>query len=34
MTHLDQAVAALDITLTDEEVRRLEEPYVPHRVLM
>ncbi len=34
MAHLDQAVAALDIALTDDEVRRLEEPYVPHRVLM
>jgi 1-deoxyxylulose-5-phosphate synthase len=34
MAHLDQAVAALDLALSDEEVRRLEEPYVPHRVLM
>jgi 1-deoxyxylulose-5-phosphate synthase len=34
MAHLDQAVAALDISLTDDEVRRLEEPYVPHGVLM
>lgn len=34
MAHLDQAVAALEISLTDDEVRRLEEPYVPHRVLM
>jgi len=33
MTHLDQAVAALDVTLTADEVRRLEAPYVPHRVL-
>jgi len=30
---LDQAVGALDITLSDEEARRLEEPYVPHPVL-
>ena len=30
---LDQAVDALDITLGDEEARRLEEPYVPHTVL-
>jgi aryl-alcohol dehydrogenase-like predicted oxidoreductase len=30
---LDQAVAALEVKLTDEEARRLEEPYVPHRVL-
>ncbi len=34
IAHLDQAVAALDISLTDDEVRRLEEPYAPHGVLM
>lgn len=34
MSHLDDAVAALDVRLTDEQVTRLEEPYVPHRVLM
>jgi 1-deoxyxylulose-5-phosphate synthase len=28
--HLTDAVAALDIQLTDEEIRTLEEPYVPH----
>ncbi len=27
--HLADAVAALSITLTDEEIRRLEEPYIP-----
>jgi aryl-alcohol dehydrogenase-like predicted oxidoreductase len=31
--HLEDAVAAVDVTLTDEEVRRLEAPYRPHRVL-
>lgn len=31
--HLDEAVAASSIVLTEDEVRRLEEPYVPHRVL-
>ena len=31
--HLEQAVAALDLELSDEESRQLEEPYVPHRVL-
>ena len=31
---LEQAVAALSVTLSDEDVRRLEEPYVPHKVLM
>ena len=30
---LDDAVAALDVTLDDDERRRLEEPYVPHPVL-
>jgi aryl-alcohol dehydrogenase (NADP+) len=30
---LDQLVAALDITLDDEECRFLEERYVPHEVL-
>jgi 1-deoxyxylulose-5-phosphate synthase len=28
--HLPDAVAALDVQLTDDEVRRLEEPYGPH----
>ena len=27
--HLTDAVAALDITLTDDEIRALEEPYTP-----
>ncbi|MEY2818706.1 MAG: hypothetical protein RL275_2169, partial [Chloroflexota bacterium] len=31
--HFDQAMAALDIKLTDEEVKRLEELYQPHPVL-
>lgn len=31
--HLDQAIAALDIKLSDEEVKRLEELYQPHPVL-
>ena len=26
-------MAAVDLTLTDEEMRRLEEPYLPHPVL-
>jgi aryl-alcohol dehydrogenase-like predicted oxidoreductase len=30
--HLDDAVAALTLKLSDEEVRRLEEPYKPHAV--
>jgi len=31
--HLDDAIAALDIELSDEEIERLEEPYVPHAVV-
>jgi aryl-alcohol dehydrogenase (NADP+) len=31
--HLTDAVAALELQLTDEECRRLEEPYVPHPVV-
>jgi len=33
MPHLEQAVGALDITLSPEERQRLEEPYVPHKPL-
>lgn len=33
MDHLDQAIAALEIKLTDDEVKRLEELYKPHPVL-
>ena len=33
MDHLEQAIAALDIKLSDDEVKRLEEPYVPHPIL-
>ena len=28
--HLPEAVAALDLKLTDEEISALEEPYTPH----
>ena len=31
--HVGDALAAADLTLTDEEVSRLNEPYRPHRVL-
>ncbi|WP_420782914.1 aldo/keto reductase [Streptomyces sp. LPB2020-019-1HS] len=30
--HLEDAVAALELRLTDEEIEQLEEPYVPHAV--
>lgn len=33
MDHLEQAIAALEIKLSDDEVKRLEEPYKPHPVL-
>jgi aryl-alcohol dehydrogenase (NADP+) len=33
LVHLEQSVAALELRLSDEEVRRLEEPYKPHPVL-
>ena len=32
MHHLDDAVAALDLTLTPEEIARLESPYVAHSI--
>jgi len=31
--HLDDAVAALDLVLSDDEIGRLEAPYVPHPVV-
>jgi aryl-alcohol dehydrogenase-like predicted oxidoreductase len=33
MHHLEEALASLDVKLSDEEVKRLEEPYKPHQVL-
>jgi aryl-alcohol dehydrogenase (NADP+) len=33
LAHLDDAIAALDVELSDEEIARLEEPYQPHPVL-
>jgi aryl-alcohol dehydrogenase-like predicted oxidoreductase len=33
MSHLEDAVAALSITLTPEEMTLLEEPYAPHPVI-
>jgi aryl-alcohol dehydrogenase (NADP+) len=31
--HLRDAVAAVDVKLTDEEIEALEAPYVPHPVV-
>lgn len=33
LEHLDQAIAALEIKLSADEIKRLEEPYQPHPVL-
>jgi len=33
IAHLDDAVAALDLVLSDDEIGRLEAPYVPHPVV-
>ena len=31
--HLNDALAALDLALTPQEIQSLEEPYVPHKVV-
>ncbi|NQX44151.1 aldo/keto reductase [Paenibacillus tritici] len=33
MSHLEDAADAVSVTLSQEEIRRLEEPYVPHPVM-
>ncbi|HVM70941.1 MAG TPA: aldo/keto reductase [Anaerolineales bacterium] len=33
LEHLDQSIAALDIKFTPDEIKRLEQPYLPHPVL-
>jgi aryl-alcohol dehydrogenase-like predicted oxidoreductase len=33
MYQLEEAIAALDVKLTDDEIKRLEEPYQPHPIL-
>jgi aryl-alcohol dehydrogenase (NADP+) len=33
MDHLEQAIGALEIRLSEDEIRRVEEPYQPHPVL-
>jgi aryl-alcohol dehydrogenase (NADP+) len=33
MEHLDQAIAALEIKLSADEIKRLKQPYQPHPVL-
>jgi aryl-alcohol dehydrogenase-like predicted oxidoreductase len=31
--HLEEAVAAVDVKLSDAEIEALEAPYVPHRIV-
>jgi len=33
LSHLEDAIAAVDVKLSDDEVARLEAPYQPHRIL-
>ncbi len=33
INHIEDAVAALDLTLSPEEIAALEAPYIPHAVL-
>jgi aryl-alcohol dehydrogenase-like predicted oxidoreductase len=33
LEHLEQSIAALDISLSEEEIKKLEAPYQPHPVL-
>ena len=33
LSHLDDAIASLEIELTDDEILKLEGPYMPHPVL-
>ncbi len=33
MQHLEEAAAAVAIQLSDEEIKQIEEPYIPHRIL-
>ena len=32
LEHLEDALAAVEVSLSDEEIARLEEPYVPHAI--
>ena len=32
MAHLDDAIAAVDVQLTSDEIDRLEAPYAPHAI--
>ena len=32
-SHIETAVSALDVKLTEEDIKFLEEPYIPHKVM-
>jgi len=32
MAHLDDAIAAVELELTGDEIDRLEAPYIPHEI--
>ena len=33
LSHVDDAIAAIDVSLSDDEMARLEAPYRPHPIL-
>jgi len=33
LQHLDDALASIDVKLSEDEIASLEEPYVPHAVV-
>jgi aryl-alcohol dehydrogenase-like predicted oxidoreductase len=33
LKHLDEAIGALDVKLSEDEIKKLEEPYKPHKIL-
>lgn len=33
ISHIDDAIGALDVKLTDEDIAYLEEPYIPHQIM-
>ncbi|SCI41700.1 MULTISPECIES: aldo/keto reductase [unclassified Romboutsia] len=33
LSHIEEAIKAIDVKLTDEEIEYLEEPYIPHKLV-
>ena len=33
ISHIEEAIKAVSVELTDEEIKYLEEPYVPHKLV-